>query len=277
MNATSRFHALDLSSRFQPIFGVAERRPVGYEALLTAFDANRLAVAPAALFEQAAAQGETVYLDWVARALHLRNFDTIEAAPGTRLFINVAPRTALEDLRFPSVFAAVMETFEVDPLNVVIEILEDSVEDEARLAEAVSYYRAFGCAIALDDFDASADFGERLARLLPDIVKVARALVRAAALDPAGRRLLTETVDTIHAFGATAVLEGVETREEAEVAIDTGAECVQGYYFALPATRRADEELAAKRFADLAINAARAPRRALRRAPLQARASDRAS
>ena len=277
MNATTRFQSLDLSSRFQPIFGVAERRAVGYEALLTASDLEGVSVPPAALFARAHALGETVYLDWMARALHLRNFHTIDPDETRHLFMNVAPRTALEDLRFPPVFAAVMETFEIDPHRVVIEILEDEVENEARLAEAVAYYRAFGCAIALDDFDGSVHCGERLARLLPDVVKIARPLVNAAGMDPGARRLLNDTVATIHAFGASVVLEGVETRVEAQVAIDTGAECVQGYYFAMPATRRADEALVAQRFADLAVSPGSAPRRAPRRAPWPARPSGMAS
>jgi EAL domain-containing protein (putative c-di-GMP-specific phosphodiesterase class I) len=191
--------------------------------------------------------------------------------------MNVAPRTALEDLRFPSVFAAVMETFEVDPHRVVIEILEDAVDDEARLAEAAAYYRAFGCAIALDDFDGSVHCGERLARLLPDVVKVARPLVHAAGVDDGARKLLDDTVATIHAFGASVVLEGVETRAEAQIAIDTGAECVQGYYFGMPATRGPDEARAAERFAELAVSPASAPRRAPRRAPWPARPGGMAS
>ena len=247
MNATTRFHALDLSSRYQAICGVAERQPVGYEALLTATDPRGHAVPPATLFELAAARGETVYLDWMARALHLRNFDALDIPASALLFVNVSPLTALEDMRFPTVFAAVMDTFEIDPARVVIEILEDAVENEARLADAAAYYRAFGCRIALDDFDSSDCGSVRLVRLRPDIVKVARCMVRDAAVDAGARRLLAETVDTIHAFGASVVLEGVETREEAVVAIDTGAECVQGYFFARPGTRRPDEVQLAER------------------------------
>ena len=174
MNATTRFHSLDLSSRFQPIYGVAERRAIGYEALLTAVDMQGVSIAPDALFEQAQARGESVYVDWMARALHLRNFDAIEPDAEARLFMNVSPRTAIEDARFPSVFAAVMETFEVDPKRVVVEILEDPADEEARLADAVAYYRGFGCAIALDDFANGVICGERMARLQPEVVKVAR-------------------------------------------------------------------------------------------------------
>jgi EAL domain-containing protein (putative c-di-GMP-specific phosphodiesterase class I) len=272
MNATCRFNSLDLSSRFQPIFGVAERRAIGYEALLTARDPQGLAVSPAELFGQARARGESAHLDWVARALHLRNFHALGVAPGARLFVNVSPCTALQDLRFPRVFGAVMETLEVDPALVVIEILEDPVDGEARLSEAVAYYRRFGCAIALDDFDAGIACGERLARLQPDVVKVARDLVKAAGVDGAARDRLCETVATIHAFGAAAVLEGVETRAEAEVALQTGAGFVQGYYFARPSTQGADEARATRCFAELAVSSARAPWRAPRRGPWRARA-----
>jgi EAL domain-containing protein (putative c-di-GMP-specific phosphodiesterase class I) len=269
--ATTRFRSLELSSRYQPIFGFAGGRLVGYEGLLVARDASGRSVPPNALFAETAANGEELYLDWLARALHLRSFQGLDASD-CRLFINISPRAAVDDARFPGVFASVLESFDIVPGEIVIEILEHSVTDEMPLADAVARYRALGCTIALDDFGTGASGGGRLERLRPDIVKIARSVVRAAATDVWARKAFIEMVATIHGSGAAVVVEGVENRAEAHLALASGAEYVQGYYFGVPSARPPDMELVRRAFASLGASAAPARQTA----PWPARTSGRA-
>jgi EAL domain-containing protein (putative c-di-GMP-specific phosphodiesterase class I) len=257
--ATAQFRSLVLASRYQPIYSLAEKRAVGYEGLLVATDAEGRNVPPAALFERASE--DAVFVDWLARALHMRNFARLGAA-GCRLFINVAPRTALEDPRFPGMFASVMRSLDIDPRDIVIEVLEHAVADEDRLAEAIGYYRGLGCGIALDDFGTGASGMKRLERLAPDIVKIARVLVQPASRDRRMRAGLVEMVATIQERGAAVVLEGIENATEARMALETGAEYVQGFWFAEPATARPDEARVRSAFEALAPGGAQAHRRA---------------
>src|SRR5262249_29586892 len=66
--------SLTLPSRYQPIFCAAEQRPYGYEGLLVAYTAEGKPVAPHRVFDRAETSGHAVYLDWLSRALHLRNW-----------------------------------------------------------------------------------------------------------------------------------------------------------------------------------------------------------
>ena len=215
--------------------------------------------------------GEELYLDWLARALHLRAYASLDASD-CRLFINISARAAIEDARFPGVFASVMESFDIEPGQLVIEILEHAVADEGPLADAVARYRALGCNIALDDFGTGASGEGRMERLRPDVVKVARTVVRAAATDTWARKAFIEMVAKIHGSGAAVVVEGVENRAEAHLALDSGAEFVQGYYFGVPSTRPPDMELVRRAFASLGASAAPARQPA----PWPARTCDRA-
>lgn len=267
MTATTYFRSLELSSRYQPIFSLDERSLVGFEGLLVAREQDGRSLPPNLLFELAVENGEELYLDWLARALHLRAFSTLEARD-CRLFINSSPRAAVEDARFPGVFASVLRSFGTAPSDVVIEILEHEVADEGPLADAVARYRALGCGIALDDFGTVASGFGRLERLQPDLVKIARSLVRAAASEPWARNSLIEMVARIHASGAAVVIEGVEDLRDAQVALDTGAEYVQGYYFGMPSPGYPDIDRARLAFASLEPSAA--PALSTGRAPIRA-------
>jgi EAL domain-containing protein (putative c-di-GMP-specific phosphodiesterase class I) len=258
MTATTHFRSFELSSRYQPIFSFEQRSLVGFEGLLVARALDGRSVPPNLLFEDAVESGEELYLDWLARALHLRAFSGLEAR-GCRLFINSSPRAAVEDARFPGVLSSVLRSFGTSPADVVIEILEHEVADEGPLADAVARYRALGCGIALDDFGTGASGFGRLERLQPDVVKIARSLVRAAASEPWARDSLLAMVARIQSGGAAVVIEGVEDRRDAQVAFDTGAEYVQGYYFGLPSADYPDLERARRAFASLGPSAAPAP------------------
>ena len=248
--ASSRFEGLVLTSRYQPIFDFAGQHPVGYEGLLVATGPDGAPVPVADAFARARDDLGAVALDWLARALHLRNFGRLGEDAG-RLFVNVSPAAAIHDLDAGEAFPRLLEDCGIDPCRVVIEILENEVPDEKRLAEAVALYRALGCGVALDDFAAGASAMERVWRLEPDIVKVDRMVVRAAGRDAHALRVLRSIVHMVHECGAKVVLEGIEVESEARVAVDTSAEYVQGYYFAHPSTGAVDDASVRGVFASL--------------------------
>src|SRR3954469_20881152 len=68
------WEGIELSPHLQPVFSVAREACVGYEGLTRARDAEGHPVAPSKLFAQAFSLGRGVQLDWICRALHLRNF-----------------------------------------------------------------------------------------------------------------------------------------------------------------------------------------------------------
>ena len=65
-------------------------------------------------------------------------------------------------------------------------------------------------------------------------MKLDRSLVKQAAKSLKIERILTGIVSLIHEAGSLAIIEGVETEQEAMVAISSNADMVQGFYFAMP-------------------------------------------
>jgi EAL domain-containing protein (putative c-di-GMP-specific phosphodiesterase class I) len=71
--------------------------------------------------------------------------------------------------------------------------------------------------------------------------------------------MLPAVVQTLHHAGCKVGVEGVESATEALVAIEAGADFLQGNYFAAPATALPDESLSGRIFAELVR--VRTPRR----------------
>ncbi|MDA8382042.1 MAG: EAL domain-containing protein [Betaproteobacteria bacterium] len=232
---TGWFGGYSIGSAFQPIFSLAHRRAVGFEGLLRAREGAGAPVPPEQVFRSSGSEGERVRLDRLCRTVHVRNF-LADRGEGW-LFLNVDPRVCVRGWHYGPFFGGMLEQCGLPPHRVVVEILEGEIQDEGVLAEAVAYYRELGCLVAIDDFGAGHSNLERVARIRPEIVKLDRSLIAQAADDTPVRRLLPGLVGLIQEAGGFALVEGVETEEQALIAIDAGIDFVQGYYLARPAAR----------------------------------------
>ena len=244
------FNNLTLHSHYQPIFSVAEKACVAYEGLLRADNPLGKAISPESVFAIACDMQEELYLDWLCRALHLRNFPNLDVGDAL-LFINAYPAAAVEDPRHPRAFAQMIENYAIDPACIVIEILETGVSDEAQLIDAVSLYRRLGCRIAIDDFGVGYSNFDRLWRLRPDFVKIDRSVIVSATRETHAKLVLAQMIKLIQQCGAKVVVEGIETRGQALTALDAGADFLQGYYMARPGIAAMPTSLCDNLFAEL--------------------------
>lgn len=235
-----RFKHFSLHSHYQPIFSFAHRRVVGYEALVRPRLDNGDAVPPNLLFEGADHDDDIVRLDRLCRDIHVRNFAAM-GAPPKWLFLNVNARVALGAKRYGAYFAALLERYRLPPHRVVIEILENDIQDPDLLAETVRYYADLGCLIAIDDFGAGHSNFERIWRIAPHIVKLDRSMLIQAREKSTVRRVLPSLVALLHETGCLTLIEGVETEEESFIAMDSGIDFVQGFFFARPQPTLFDE------------------------------------
>ena len=97
------------------------------------------------------------------------------------------------------------------------------------------FFKELGCLVAIDDFGAGHSNFDRIWRIQPHIVKLDRSIITQAAINPSVRRVIPNLVNLIHEAGSLVLMEGVETEDEALIAIDSDIDFVQGYYFAKPA------------------------------------------
>lgn len=232
--AFARFKGLTLRSVFQPILDPHTQRPVAFEALLRATDADGSPLSPPDAFARPQG-GDIVTFDRLCRTVHALNFAR-QARTGDTLFLNVDARHLLSvGGGHGAAFEALLAQCGLTPDRVVLEILESGIDDLDHLAVAVEAYQRRGYRIALDDFGCRHSNFDRLWHLTPDIVKLDRSLIDQATHNRRARLILPRLVELIHSLGAQVVCEGVETAEQHRLAADAGADLVQGYHYARPA------------------------------------------
>ncbi|MBS1191210.1 MAG: diguanylate phosphodiesterase [Rhodocyclaceae bacterium] len=244
------FKGLHIGSAFQPIYSLAHRRAVGYEALLRATAGAGTGFPPQAVFALTAGEAEAVFLDRLCRTVHLGNFMAADDGKSW-LFLNVSPQVVVRGPDYGSFFLELLARNGMPAARVVVEILEGQIDDDQRLASTVAYYKDLGCLVAIDDFGAGHSNFDRIWKVSPHIVKFDRSMITQAATSRTIRRALPSLVSLIHETGSLTLMEGIETGVEALIALDSGFDLVQGYYFGRPGKAAASPEPGSRAIADL--------------------------
>lgn len=237
---TGLFREYTVASAFQPIFSLSHKNPVGYEALCRPSCIDGKRVSPLALFGQVKDESDNVFLDRLCRAVHVKNYSGF--ADNSWIFLNVNPIVTVLGKSYGSFFQEMLEHNDVPPSQVVVEILEHGIYDESILSAAVSYYKSLGCLVAIDDFGASHSNFDRIWNIQPDIVKFDRSIIVQAETNRIVRKALPNLVGLIQELGCIALMEGVETEQQALIAIDSNVDLVQGYYFGYPREQLVDAQ-----------------------------------
>jgi len=249
--AWGRYGDYRITSHFQPILSLAHCRVVGHEGLLRAYRDDGGAIPPPVLLEEAERKGDLVHVDRLAQLLHAVNRGPGE--PGRWLFLNMHPEAFIQaraDAAGPFM-ASMLAREGLAPRQVVIEVLEQSIRDQMRFADTVLYLREQGFLIALDDFGAGHSNFDRVWEIKPEIVKLDRNFALRMESDPTVRRLMPGIVSLLHEAGSLVLLEGIETAEQARIALDSDIDFVQGYHFARPAPATDGDSTALQPVVDL--------------------------
>ena len=237
-------------SHFQPILSARQKAVVGVEALSRGVLGPQHLISPASLFQMA--QGDGV-ADELQTLCHQQAVDTFaqlsERAPDLLLFLNLAaPVTASPALLAGQLLARVLAAG-LQPGTVAVEILEAEVADEAMLGALIRILRSHGFLIVLDDVGTGYSNLDRVSLLRPDILKIDRSLIAHVDTDFHKQGTLKSLVDLSRKIGALVVAEGIETEREAIVALELGADLLQGFHLGRPAAidPTADDPLAEAR------------------------------
>jgi len=230
---TKQYQGSVLNSHFQPIYSIAHRCAVGYEGLIRAQRRDGMPLSPAELFALPTNGREMLELDRLCRTLHMENFSR-QCSDRQWLFLNLNSQLLVSEQPDTGFTKRLLDANGIPAHCVVIEILENQIQDLAYLKGFIDHLRDLGCLIAIDDFGAGSSNFDRIWQLEPDIVKIDRYLVQRAAESGRITKMLGGIIDLLHESGSQVVLEGIETEQQATLAIATNADMVQGYYFARP-------------------------------------------
>ncbi|RZT23334.1 EAL domain-containing protein [Fictibacillus sp. BK138] len=217
----------------QPIIHLAANEIYGYEFLLRPLEDGH-DFKPYELFQMAERAGLQALLDGKARITSIQN--SADAVPrGVKRFINFLPSSIYDPKHcLATTFKAAAEAG-VDSQDLVFEVVEtEEIADIDHLKSILTAYQEQGMKVALDDLGAGHSTLSVLKELRPDYVKIDRKIVSFCDEDKEKQHMIKQIVEVANEIGAIVLAEGIERKEEADMARHFGVQLAQGYYFGKP-------------------------------------------
>ncbi|TFB65608.1 EAL domain-containing protein [Cryobacterium sp. Hz7] len=228
----------ELALRYQPVVELASGRVIGIEALLRWHHPVRGIIMPDSFIRIAEETGLILELGrWVLHegVAQMRRWS--ETAPDLtdfRLHINLSAAELLrsdllEDIR------DTLDRNHVAPRRLVLEITETVLMSRGTAEEQVfSGLRDMGVGLQIDDFGTGYSSISYLRSLPADTVKVDQSLIQDMGSDQQQLKFIAAILQLISSAGLKAIVEGIETAEQAIQLQAMGCLYGQGYYYSYP-------------------------------------------
>ena len=150
-----------------------------------------------------------------------------------RVAVNLSARD-LQDRDLPKVVGDLLESEQLDPMWLELEISEHSLmSDVERARTMLAQFRSMGVSLAIDDFGTGTTSLAHLPHLPIDVLKIDRSFV--ANLERHADDLIVRTtIDLARSLGLRVVAEGVESEQVWRRLAHLGCQMAQGYYLCRP-------------------------------------------
>lgn len=140
--------------------------------------------------------------------------------------------------------AEVLAETDLDPRNLVLEITENVVMEDAVVTLAIlGALKSLGVGLAIDDFGTGYSSLAYLKRFPVDTLKIDGLFVAGLGESTKDEVIVAAVIGLAHGLGLTAIPEGVETAEQLQRLHEMGCDMAQGFYFSRPLPTEAVDAL----------------------------------
>ena len=223
---------------YQPIVDAKSFEVMGAETLLRWNHQTRGILAPDEFMDLANETGLIIEIDTRSRRLALEQLGywlkNNIVRQNFKLRLNLCSQL-LNDETLPKAIQCDLDIAQVPGANIGIEVTEsvliDNIYSAAMLLEKV---RTLGLEIAVDDFGTGYSSMAYLKQLPAQTIKIDRTFVQGVPENYSDTRILKAMIGLGRSLDLCVVVEGIETKEQARLCSELGADLLQGYYFSKP-------------------------------------------
>jgi diguanylate cyclase (GGDEF)-like protein len=122
----------------------------------------------------------------------------------------------------------------IAPSSLVIEIPEETSLTDPTVVTAIEGFHAAGIRVAVDDFGVGTVSMHHLCRPSLSVIKIDRLLVRDITSSSECRAMMMSIAEMFRNMGKSVIVEGVESKHEAELLQAIGFDQFQGFFWARP-------------------------------------------
>jgi diguanylate cyclase (GGDEF)-like protein/PAS domain S-box-containing protein len=226
----------ELEIVYQPIWSIADRRPIGVEALVRWRHPVRGLLGPEHFIGLAEDTGlilpiGRMVLDQACRQARQWRSDFGEPLS---MCVNLSPRQ-FQQIALSEEIEQILWATGVDPQQICLEITETlAMEDVERTSAVLRRLKELGVRLAIDDFGTGYSSLGYLKSFPVDVVKIDRSFVDGLDTNPVDSAIVGAVIGLASAVGMTTVAEGVETLAQMAHLESLGCPAVQGFYLSRP-------------------------------------------
>lgn len=157
--------------------------------------------------------------------------------------VNVSARDLL-DSNLPDLVARAINTWNVDPNRLTLEITETAMmQDRVKTLDVLNRLSAIGLSLSIDDFGSGYSSLTYLQTLPVNEIKIEKEFVTNMEKNENNSIIVRTVVDLGHNFNLKVIAEGVETQETYNLLERLGCDVAQGYFIAQPMSAEELEDL----------------------------------
>ena len=220
----------------QPIFDPHKNTVVSAEALVRWFHPTHGMISPGKFIPVCERNGFIVRLDrfvW-EEACRLQRKRLDEGKPVVPISVNLS-RLNFYSNDLAEFLSLLLEKYDLEPWMLKLEVTESAYTDnQVQLLDMISTFKSLGFSVLMDDFGSGYSSLNMLKDMPLDTIKVDMAFIRELEKSPRVAVILKFIVELTNALGMSTVVEGVETKVQADYVASLGDVSIQGYYFSRP-------------------------------------------
>ena len=220
----------------QPIFDPRKNTVVSAEALVRWFHPIHGMVSPGKFIPVCERNGFIVRLDrfvW-EEACRFQRKRMDAGKKVVPISVNLS-RLNFYSNDLPDFLSSLMGKYNLEPWMLKLEVTESAYTDnQLQLLDVISTFRNLGFSVLMDDFGSGYSSLNMLKDMPLDTLKVDMAFIRELEKSKRVAIILKFIVELAEELGMGVVVEGVETKVQADYVASLGEVAIQGYYFSRP-------------------------------------------
>lgn len=151
------------------------------------------------------------------------------------LSINTMPNSVYDPETCLRTTIAAAEACDFPVSQIMFEMTEhEAINNFDHFVSIVKAYKSMGFITAVDDFGAGYSGLSLFARVMPDVIKLDRALIDGVGGSAIQKAVVGNLLDLCGKFDIKVIAEGVETETDYRALTALGVTLFQGYYFSRP-------------------------------------------
>lgn len=224
---------------YQPKYAVDSGKPYGAEALVRWIHPEKGIIPPSEFIPVFEKNGFISRLDFYVWETVCADIARLNAMgmPHAPVSVNVS-RVNFYNSALASILISLTKRYGIDPSQLNLEITESAYnENTHQFQRTIAALRKAGFIIMMDDFGCGYSSLNTLKDLDFDILKIDMKVISSRGPSDCNDKTVKIIASTIRMskwLGMPVIIEGVETKEQAELVTALGCDYIQGYYYAKP-------------------------------------------